>query len=163
MKSTGEVMGIDYDFGRAYYKASIAAHNRLPKSGNVFISVTDDLKDQILKVAKTFVENGLSIYATSGTVEFFAEQGVTANLVRKIAEGSPNVLDMLRAGEISLIINNFADKQSRHDHEQIMRIAVDYGIPYITTVQAAVAAAEAINSVKEENLTIEPLQHYLCS
>ncbi len=161
MKSTGEVMGIDYDFGRAYYKASIAAHNRLPKSGNVFISVTDDLKDQILPVARTFAENGLSIYATSGTVEYFAEQGITANLVRKIAEGSPNVLDMLRAGEISLIINNFADKQSRHDHQQIMRVAVDYGTPYITTLQAAVAAAEAINSVKEENLTIEPLQHYI--
>jgi len=161
MKSTGEVMGIDYDFGRAYYKASIAAHNRLPKSGNVFISVTDDLKDQILQVAKTFTENGLSIYATSGTVEFFAERGITANLVRKIAEGSPNVLDMLRAGEISLIINNFADKQSRHDHQQIMRVAVDYGTPYITTLQAAVAAAEAINSVREENLTIEPLQHYI--
>jgi len=161
MKSTGEVMGIDYDFGRAYYKASIAAHNRLPKSGNVFISVTDDLKDQILPVAKTFFENGLSVYATSGTVEFFTEHGVPANLVRKIVEGSPNVLDMLRAGEISLIINNFADKQSRHDHEQIMRIAVDYGIPYITTLQAAVAAAEAINSVREENLTIESLQHYI--
>ena len=97
-----------------------------------------------------------------------AENGVKVSLrskstvdVRKIAEGSPNVLDMLRAGEISLIINNFADKQSRHDHQQIMRIAVDYGIPYITTLQAAVAAAEAINSVREENLTIEPLQHYL--
>ena len=161
MKSTGEVMGIDYDFGRAYYKASIAAHNRLPKSGNVFISVSDDLKDQILPVARTFAENGLSIYATSGTVEYFTEKGIAANLVRKIAEGSPNVLDMMRAGEISLIINNFADKQSRHDHQQIMRVAVDYGTPYITTLQAAVAAAEAINSVKEENLTIEPLQHYI--
>ncbi|MDD1724172.1 MAG: carbamoyl-phosphate synthase large subunit, partial [Methanospirillum sp.] len=161
MKSTGEVMGIDYDFGRAYYKASIAAHNRLPRSGNIFISVTDDLKDQILPVARTFRDNGLSIYGTSGTVEFFAEHGIQANLVRKIQEGSPNVLDMLRAGEISLIINNFADKQSRHDHQQIMRIAVDYGIPYITTLQASVAAAEAINTVREENLTIEPLQHYL--
>jgi carbamoyl-phosphate synthase large subunit len=86
-----------------------------------------------------------------------------ANLVRKIAEGSPNVLDMLRAGEISLIINNFADKQSRHDHQQIMRVAVDYATPYITTLQAAVAAAEAINSVREENLTIESLQHYIGS
>ncbi len=161
MKSTGEVMGIDYDFGRAYYKASIAAHNRLPKSGNVFISVTDDLKDQILPVAKTFVENGLAIYATAGTVEYFADHGIMAHLVRKIAEGSPNVLDMLRAGEISLIINTFADKQSRHDHQQIMRHAVDFGTPYITTVQAAVAAAEAINSVREESLTIEPLQYYI--
>ena len=161
MKSTGEVMGIDYDFGRAYYKACIAAHNRLPRSGNIFISVSDDLKDEILPVAKVFIENGLSIYGTVGTVEFFAERGIPANLVRKIQEGSPNVLDMLRSGEISLIINNFADKQSRHDHEQIMRIAVDYGIPYITTIQAAAAAADAISTVMEEILTIKPLQEYL--
>jgi len=161
MKSTGEVMGIDYDFGRAYYKACIAAHNRLPRSGNIFISVSDDLKDEILPVAKIFIENGLSIYGTVGTVEFFAERGIPANLVRKIQEGSPNVLDMLRSGEISLIINNFADKQSRHDHEQIMRIAVDYGIPYITTIQAAAAAADAISTVMEEILTIKPLQEYL--
>ena len=161
MKSTGEVMGIDYDFGRAYYKASIAAHNRLPKSGNIFISVSDDLKYQILPVARTFIENGLSVYSTGGTVDFFGEHGISAHLVRKIQEGSPNVLDMLRAGEISLIINNFADRKSRHDHEQIMRIAVDYGIPYITTLQASVAAAGAINTVMEENLTIKTLQDYL--
>lgn len=163
MKSTGEVMGIDYDFGKAYYKASIAAHNRIPQSGNVFISVSDDLKEQILPVARTFIENGLSIYGTAGTVEFFAEQGIQANLVRKIQEGSPNVIDMLRAGEISLIINNFVDKRSRHDHEQIMRTTVDFGIPYITTLQAAVAAAGAINAVRDENLTTEPLGHYIGS
>jgi carbamoyl-phosphate synthase large subunit len=161
MKSTGEVMGIDYDFGRAYYKASIAAQNRIPRSGNVFISVTDDLKDAILPVAETFVKSGLTIYGTGGTVEFFAAHGITAHLVRKIQEGSPNILDMLRAGEVSLIINNFADKASRLDHIEIMRIAVDYGIPYITTIQAAKAAAHAIHAVQIEDLTFLPLQHYI--
>ena len=162
MKSTGEVMGIDYDFGRAYYKASIAAHNRLPRSGNVFISVTQDLKEQILPVAHAFVESGLTIYGTSGTVDHLNAHGIPANLVRKIQEGSPNVIDMLRNGEISLIINVFADRRARQDHIQIMRTAVDFGIPYITTIQAALAAAEAIDTVMVEKLTIEPLQHYIC-
>ncbi|WP_319578572.1 carbamoyl-phosphate synthase large subunit [uncultured Methanospirillum sp.] len=161
MKSTGEVMGIDYDFGRAYYKASIAAHNRLPRSGNVFISITQDLKDHILPIARAFHENGLKIYGTSGTVEYLNSHGIPSNLVRKIQEGSPNVIDMLRGGEISLIINVFADRRARQDHIQIMRTAVDYGVPYITTIQAALAAAEAINTVRVENLTIEPLQHYI--
>jgi carbamoyl-phosphate synthase large subunit len=162
MKSTGEVMGIDYDFGRAYYKASIAAHNRLPRSGNVFISVTHDLREQILPVARAFHENGLVIFGTSGTVDHLNANKIPANLVRKIQEGSPNVIDMLRNGEISLIINVFADRRARQDHIQIMRTAVDFGVPYITTIQAAVAAAEAINSVRVENLTIEPLQYYIC-
>jgi carbamoyl-phosphate synthase large subunit len=162
MKSTGEVMGIDYDFGRAYYKASIAAHNRLPRSGNVFISVTHDNREQILPVARAFVESGLRIYGTSGTVDHLNENGIPANLVRKIQEGSPNVIDMLRNGELSLIINVFADRRARQDHIQIMRTAVDYGIPYITTIQAALASAEAIDTVMVEKLTIEPLQHYIC-
>ena len=162
MKSTGEVMGIDYDFGRAYYKASIAAHNRLPRSGNIFISVTHDFREQIIPVARAFLESGLSIYGTSGTVEHLNSHGIPAFLVRKIQEGSPNVIDMLRNGEISLIINIFADRRARKDHIQIMRTAVDFGIPYITTIQAALAAAQAINTVRVENLTIEPLQHYIC-
>jgi carbamoyl-phosphate synthase large subunit len=162
MKSTGEVMGIDYDFGRAYYKASIAAHNRLPRSGNIFLSVTQDLREQVIPVARAFMESGLSIYGTSGTVDHLNENGIPANLVRKIQEGSPNVIDMLRNGEISLIINVFADRRARQDHIQIMRTAVDFGIPYITTIQAALAAAQAINTVRVENLTIEPLQHYIC-
>jgi len=162
MKSTGEVMGIDYDFGRAYYKASIAAHNRLPRSGNIFISVTQDLREQIIPVARAFLESGLTIYGTSGTVDYLNENKIPANLVRKIQEGSPNVIDMLRNGEISLIINIFADRRARQDHIQIMRTAVDFQVPYITTIQAALAAAQAINTVRVENLTIEPLQHYIC-
>ncbi|MDD1729037.1 MAG: carbamoyl-phosphate synthase large subunit, partial [Methanospirillum sp.] len=133
-----------------------------PRSGNVFISIAQDLKDHILPIAKAFHENGLKIYGTSGTVDYLNAHDIPANLVRKIQEGSPNVIDMLRGGEISLIINVFADRRARQDHIQIMRTAVDYGVPYITTIQAALAAAEAINTVRAENLTIEPLQHYIC-
>jgi len=161
MKSTGEVMGIDYDFGRAYYKACTAADNTLPTEGNVFISVTDEQKEELLPIARKLRELGLSLYGTSGTVEFLTQNGVETNLVRKVQEGSPNVIDIMRSGGIRLIINTPADKASRQDHIQIMRAAVDYGIPYITTLQAARAAAMAIDAIKREEITIEPLQHYI--
>ncbi|MDN7023468.1 carbamoyl-phosphate synthase large subunit [Methanoculleus sp. FWC-SCC1] len=161
MKSTGEVMGIDYDFGRAYYKACTAADNTLPVRGNVFISVTDEQKEEVMPIAQRLTAMGLSLYGTSGTVEFLGQCGIEANLVRKVQEGSPNVIDLMRNGSISLIINTPADKASRQDHLQIMRMAVDYGIPYITTLQAARAAAMAIDAIKRQEITIEPLGHYL--
>ena len=161
MKSTGEVMGIDYDFGRAYYKACTAADNTLPTEGNVFISVTDEQKEELLPIARKLRELGLSLYGTSGTVEFLTQNGVETNLVRKVQEGSPNVIDIMRSGGIRLIINTPADKASRQDHIRIMRAAVDYGIPYITTLQAARAAAMAIDAIKREEITIEQLQHYI--
>ncbi|EHQ34168.1 carbamoyl-phosphate synthase large subunit [Methanoplanus limicola] len=160
MKSTGEVMGIDYDFGRAYYKACIAADNELPLEGTVFISGGDEHKDELLEVALKLKELGLNILATKGTVDFFSKNGLEANLVRKVQEGSPNIIDMMRKGEAKLIINTPSDKYSRQDHMQIMRSALDYGIPYITTVQAAKAAALAIKAIKMEEVTIEPLSHY---
>jgi carbamoyl-phosphate synthase large subunit len=160
MKSTGEVMGIDYDFGRAYYKASISADNELPVQGKIFISVISEQKDDVIPIARKLRSLGLSLYGTSGTVDYLAEAGVEANLVRKVQEGSPNVIDLLRQGEIRLIINTPSDKQSRQDHYQIMRAAVDYGVPYITTVQAARAAAMAIEAIQKEKITIEPLSHY---
>ncbi|MDD1711923.1 MAG: carbamoyl-phosphate synthase large subunit [Methanoregulaceae archaeon] len=161
MKSTGEVMGIDYDFGRAYYKASISADNELPVRGNIFISVNNEQKDDVIPIARKLQSLGLTLYGTSGTVDYLTEAGVTANLVRKLQEGSPNVIDLMRRGEIRLIINTPTDKQSRQDHYQIMRAAVDYSIPYITTVQAARAAAHAIDAIKREKITTEPISHYI--
>ncbi|MDD4255371.1 MAG: carbamoyl-phosphate synthase large subunit [Methanofollis sp.] len=161
MKSTGEVMGIDYDFGRAYYKACLAADNDLPLRGNVFISVPDDQKEAIVPIAKKLSDLGLVLYGTGGTAEYLIQSGVDVKMVRKVQEGSPNVIDMMRKGEISLIINTPADKQSRQDHYAIMRVAVDYSVPYITTLSAAEAAARAIEVMKHEEITIEPLNHYL--
>jgi carbamoyl-phosphate synthase large subunit len=160
MKSTGEVMGIDYDFGRAYYKACISADNELPVRGNIFISVISEQKDEVIPIARKLRTLGLALYGTSGTVDYLSQAGVDAHLIRKVQEGSPNVIDLLRKGEIRLIINTPSDKQSRQDHYQIMRAAVDYGVPYITTVQAARAAALAIEAIKKERITIEPLAHY---
>jgi len=161
MKSTGEVMGIDYDFGRAYYKALIAADNALPTSGNVFISVTGDQHRELVAIARILADLGLAIYGTQGTVQTLQEAGIEARLVRKVQEGSPNVIDMMRKGEIQLIVNTPADKASRQDHYQIMRMAVDFGVPYITTLAAAKAAALAIEAIGKSRLTLEPLGHYL--
>jgi carbamoyl-phosphate synthase large subunit len=161
MKSTGEVMGIDYDFGLPFYKACISADNELPLKGNIFISVNMEQKDEVIPIARKLRDLGLVLYGTEGTVDYLSEAGVEAHLVRKVQEGSPNVLDMMRHGEIRLIINTPQDKQSRQDHYQIMRAAVDFQIPYITTLQAARAAALAIDAIKREKVTLEPISHYL--
>jgi carbamoyl-phosphate synthase large subunit len=161
MKSTGEVMGIDYDFGLAFYKACISADNELPLKGNIFISVNIEQKDEVIPIARQLRDLGLVLYGTEGTVDYLAEAGIEAHLVRKVQEGSPNVLDMMRHGEIRLIINTPQDRQSRQDHYHIMRAAVDYQIPYITTLQAARAAALAIDAIKREKVTLEPISHYL--
>jgi carbamoyl-phosphate synthase large subunit len=161
MKSTGEVMGIDYDFGLAFYKACISADNELPLKGNIFISVNMEQKEEVIPIARKLRDLGLVLYGTEGTVDYLYEAGIEAHLVRKVQEGSPNVLDMMRHGEIRLIINTPQDKKSREDHYQIMRAAVDFQIPYITTLQAARAAALAIDAVKREKVTLEPISHYL--
>ncbi|NMB79156.1 MAG: carbamoyl-phosphate synthase large subunit [Methanomicrobiales archaeon] len=161
MKSTGEVMGIDYDFGLAFYKACISADNELPVKGNVFVSVNIEQKAEVIPIARQLQDLGLTLYGTEGTVDYLYEVGIEAHLVRKVQEGSPNVLDMMRHGEIRLIINTPQDQKSRQDHYQIMRAAVDFGIPYITTLQAARAAALAIDAIKREKVTLEPIGHYL--
>ncbi len=161
MKSTGEVMGIDYDFGLAYYKACISADNELPEKGNIFLSVNMEQKEEVIPIARKLRDLGLTLHGTEGTVEYLHDAGIEAHLVRKVQEGSPNVIDMMRHGEIRLIINTPTDKQSRQDHYQIMRAAVDYGIPYITTIQAARAAALAIEAIKRKEMTLEPIGHYI--
>ena len=161
MKSTGEVMGIDYDFGLAFYKACISADNELPLKGNIFISVNMEQKEEVIPIARQLRDLGLVLYGTEGTVDYLNEAGIEAHLIRKVQEGSPNVLDMMRHGEIRLIINTPQDRQSRQDHYQIMRAAVDFSIPYITTLQAARASALAIDAIKREKMTLEPISHYL--
>ncbi|HJJ35895.1 MAG TPA: carbamoyl-phosphate synthase large subunit [Methanocorpusculum sp.] len=161
MKSTGEVIGIDYDFGRAFYKASEAADNRFPLRGNIFISVTTEQKEEILPVAKRLHDLGFSLYGTSGTVTFMGEHGVPMNLVRKVKEGSPNIIDMIRGADVDMIINTPKGKASRDDHFRIMSSAIDYSIPYVSTVFGAEAAVKAIEAMKSEQITIEPLSHYI--
>lgn len=161
MKSTGEVMGIDFDFGKAYYKAQIAAGNALPLKGKVFMSVKKKDREKIVKIAKRFYKIGFQIYATDGTLESLEEAGIEAKLVRKVSEGSPNIIDMMLRKEIDLIINTpTAGKIPYTDGYYIRRYAVDLGIPYITTLTAAEAAIKAIESVRKGEISVRSLDDY---
>jgi carbamoyl-phosphate synthase large subunit len=158
MKSTGEVMGIDEDFGMAFYKAQAAAGSVLPQDGNVFISVADRDKPNIVEIAKKLVELGFSIYATEGTHRYLQEKGIPSVRVSKLSEERPNVVDRIRNGEINIIINTPSGKRERSDAYFIRRAAVEHKIPYFTTVRAAKAAVEAINSYKNKSFTVRAIQ-----
>jgi carbamoyl-phosphate synthase large subunit len=157
MKSTGEVMGIDYGFGKAFFKAERAAANPLPSSSGstVFISVCDDDKAGIVKIARALKDAGFSIVGTGGTVEFLKGHGIEARELKKIQHGSPNVVELMYAQEIMLVINTPTDKQSYKDGYQIRQTCIDLDVPYITTMQAAKAAASAIVEMKEHGGKIE--------
>ncbi|HIE32206.1 MAG TPA: carbamoyl-phosphate synthase large subunit, partial [Methanosarcinales archaeon] len=144
MRSTGEVMGTDYDFGTAYYKAQLAAENRLPVEGTVFLSIRDEDKDRIVDVARKMRSTGLHLIGTEGTVTYLRDHGIASIPIKKVSEGSPNVVDLIRAGKVDLIVNTPRSKQGRRDGYEIRRAAVDFSVPYITTIQAAMAAADAL-------------------
>ncbi|MDD5503397.1 MAG: carbamoyl-phosphate synthase large subunit, partial [Candidatus Thermoplasmatota archaeon] len=163
MKSTGEVMGIDLDFGAAYYKAMVASGNPLPLKGTVYFSVRDEDKPKILDMAWSLKEMGFKIVASAGTAAFLKSNGVEVSLVHKLSEHtSPDAIDLMRKGEIKLVVNTPKDEpeygmESRKDGYQMRRLAVDMGIPFITTISAAKAAVGAIAAAKRKNLDVERL------
>ena len=161
MKSTGEVMGVDYGFGRAYYKAELAAGNELPEDGTVFISVRDKDKDDIVPVARGFDKMGYDLVATAGTQEYLAENGVDAEFVEKVHEASPNVVDLMKRDEVDLIINTPDEKRAREDGADIRREAVDRDVPYITTIRAAEAAVDALESARNEEITVKSINAHI--
>ena len=160
MRSTGEVMGIDYNLGLAFFKAELSADNSLPLQGMVFISVKDEDKAAATVAARKLYDAGLSIIATDSTAEYLRRSGLPVVRVNKIFNGSPNVLDYIKIGEVKLIINTPTTNQSVKDGYQIRRAAVDYHVPYITTIQAAQAAADAIQKAKNNQITIKALDEY---
>jgi len=160
MKSTGEVMGIDYDFGKAFYKAEWAADNKLPMSGTVFMSIRDADKTHIALVAKKMQDAGLHILGTQGTVSYLEGKGIKIEVIKKVSEGSPNVVDLIHNKKVDLIINTPTSKQAVKDGFQIRRAAVDFSVPYITTIQAALAAANAIEAMNKGEITIKSLGEY---
>jgi carbamoyl-phosphate synthase large subunit len=157
MKSTGEVMGIDNEFDKAFFRSELAADNPLPldMDSTVFISVCEEDKEAVVDVARKLKESGLSIVGTDGTVEYLRQRGIEAKKLGKLQEGSPNVIELMHAQEIKLVINTPTGKQSYKDGYQIRRACIDLGIPYITTMQAAKAAASAIAGVKQCGGTVE--------
>jgi carbamoyl-phosphate synthase large subunit len=167
MKSTGEVMGIDYDFGRAFYKAALASDNELPLSGTVFISVRDEDKPELCSIAKSLYRAGFKLLATQGTAHYLKEHDVEVERAPKLTD-SPGLLEMMRSNRIQLIINTPTWKQSRLDGEVLRRAAVDHSVPYITSVQGARASADAIHTMlkhydkpRAQNLTIKPINSYI--
>lgn len=160
MRSTGEVMGIDYDFAKAFFKAELSADNVLPTKGTVFISVRDEDKSALVEIAKKMQDIGLKLIGTAGTARYLSEQGVKIDVIQKIHEGSPNVTDMMRKGNIDLVINTPTSKAALKDGYDIRRAAVDFNIPYITTIQAARAAADAMVAIKKGKTTIKSIHEY---
>src|SRR3990170_4948427 len=160
MKSTGEVMGIDYDFGRAFFKAEWGADNALPLNGTVFLSIRDDDKPLLLKAAKKMQDAGLRLLGTRGTAEFLQKNGIKIEAINKVSEGNPNIVDLIHKKKVDLIINTPRSKQTVKDGYQIRRAAVDFSVPYITTIQAALAAADAIEAMKKGNITIKSMGEY---
>ena len=160
MKSTGEVMGIDADLGIAYAKSQMAAGGALPSGGNVFISVKDADKPGAVEIARDYVELGFTVYATSGTADVLEEAGVPVNRLFKIAEGRPNVLDMIKNGEIDFLVNTPSGKTPRRDEVKIRSAAVANRLPIMTTVRAARASVLGIRSLQQSGYGVKALQEY---
>ena len=158
MKSTGETMGIDKNFGLAYYKSQLAASNNLPTEGKIFISVRDLDKPKIAPIAKKAKELGFDLIATKGTAD--AASDVDIEVIRKVSQGSPNIRDAMLNGEVAFLINTPSGKQSADDGYIIRRLAVELGIPYVTTLAAANAVLKAIEEVNNGELTVKSLNEY---
>jgi carbamoyl-phosphate synthase large subunit len=160
MKSTGEVMGIDVDLGLAYAKSQMAAPPALPKSGNVFVSVKDTDKETVIPVVREFVDLGFGIIATKGTFASLKEARVPVKKVHKIGEGRPNVIDLVKNGDITFIINTPSGKIPREDEVRIRNAALARKIPIMTTVRAALASANGIRSLQKNKVTVRSVQEY---
>ena len=158
MKSTGEVMGIADDFGTAFYKAQLAAGLRLPDSGSVFISVNDRDKLAITEIARRFRALGFGIVATKGTAKALQEAGLEALEILKVSEGRPNCVDAIKNGKIALIINTPLGRTSFLDGWGIRTAAIQHGVPCITTLSGAAAAAEAVRSIRNRERRVLSLQ-----
>ena len=148
MRSTGEVLGLAYTVGEAYYKAEEGSQSMLPLQGTVLLSVSDQDKEEVVAVAEAFHEDGFKIIATTGTARLIQEAGIPVERVNKIFEGQPNIEDWIINGQIQLIVNTPAGKTAAHDDSYLRKGAIKHRIPYITTMVAAKAAAEGILQTK---------------
>jgi carbamoyl-phosphate synthase large subunit len=160
MKSTGEVMGIDFDFGKAFAKAQLGANVRMPLTGKVFISVKDADKKYIVESARKLAEAGFEIVATRGTASFLMERGVPAKPINKVKEGRPHCVDAIKSHEIAMVFNTTLGAQSVADSYSIRRSALMYNVAYFTTVAGMKAAVDGILAMRRETLDVTPLQEY---
>jgi len=158
MRSTGEVMGVSERFSIAFAKSQLAAGAGLPTEGNIFISVADRAKPFMVDVAERLARLGFRLLATPGTTKVLQEAGIEVTTLKKLKEGHPNLLDYLVDGQVQLIINTPMGKGARTDEGRIRAAAVAYGVPCITTVQAAQATVKAMEATQEEEITVQAIQ-----
>ncbi|BAF59989.1 hypothetical protein PTH_1808 [Pelotomaculum thermopropionicum SI] len=163
MKSTGEVMGVDRDYKVALYKAMVAAGSMFPKKGTVLATIADRDKEEAVPVIKGLAGLGYEICATTGTAAMLRAAGLQVEQVRKVHEGSPHIVDLIRANKINLVINTLTKgKAPERDGFQIRRAAVEYGVPCLTSLDTTRAILDVLAENKErEDFNITPLQEYL--
>ena len=160
MKSTGEVMGIDDSFGLAFAKSQFAAGQPIPTGGTVLISVRHPDKPAIVPVAEKLIQLGFNLLATKGTATVLAENGITCAVVNKVSEGRPNLVDKIRDHQIQWIINTSMGTRTTEDSYIIRRSALDYHLPYTTTVAGAIAMVQAMAAIRERPLEVKAVQDY---
>jgi carbamoyl-phosphate synthase large subunit len=160
MKSTGEVMGIDITFERAFAKSQIAAGLTLPDKGTVFLSVRDADKEKAVAIAQRLIALGFKIIATGGTADYLLKQGVTVTRINKVYEGRPHIVDAMKDGSVDLVFNTTEGAQALKDSLSIRRTALMQKIPYYTTVAGSLAAVQAIEALRTTTLDVAPLQAF---
>jgi len=161
MKSTGEVMGIDTDFGRAFAKSQMAASTHLPSSGTVFVSVRDEDKEEIVKLAGELAGMGYQLLATAGTANALTAAGLEVERTKKVLEGRPHIVDNMLSGKVDLVFNTTGGAQAISDSFSLRQTALTHNIPYYTTVEGARAAVQAMKALRAGRLEVTPLQSYL--
>ncbi len=160
MKSTGEVMGIDEDFGHAYAKAQAASYNKIPSSGKIFISVKDKDKAHTVEIAKKLVDMGFGLVATKGTAQYLQQSGIEVDVINKVAEGRPHIVDLIKNRDVHFVINTVTGTQAQKDSLSIRRSALQFKVPCTTTISGARAVVKAIEMLQEKAVSIKSIQEY---
>ena len=160
MRSTGEVLGMADSYGMAFFKAQEATQSPLPVKGTVLITIADRDKDRIIETAQNFKDMGFTILSTGGTRQFLEKHGIASNLILKVHEGRPNIVDAIKNGQIDLVVNTPAGRLSEYDDSYIRKNAIKYKIPYITTTSAALSSTEGIKERQNGEYKVRSLQDY---
>ncbi len=160
MKSTGEVMGIDEGFGLAYAKAQAASHNVIPKEGKIVLSLRDEDKAESVNIARKLVDYGMKLIATKGTAQYLKEHDLEVEVINKVKEGRPHIVDLIKSREVAFVVNTVSGAQAQKDSFSIRQSALQYGVPYTTTISGARAVANAVKMLKTKDVTIMSIQEY---
>jgi carbamoyl-phosphate synthase large subunit len=160
MKSTGEVMGIDTDFGLAYSKAQASSNNTIPLSGKIVFSLRDQDKPASVAIARKLIELGFSVIGTRGTAKYLEDNGLQVEVINKVKEGRPHIVDLIKNREANFVVNTVFGAQAQKDSSSIRQSALQYGVPYTTTIAGARAIVNAVEKLKTKKISIKSIQEY---